>query len=93
MLFRSFGYFPTYALGNLYSAQLAEQARKDIPDFWNAVERGDFSELLTWLRDHVHRHGRMKNTAEIIEAATGRPPSPEPFLRYLEEKYAVLYPA
>ncbi len=89
----SFGYFPTYALGNLYSAQLTEQARKDIPDFWNTVEKGSFSELLLWLREHVHRHGRMKNSAEIIQDATGSPPSPEPFLRYLEEKYAVLYPA
>ena len=89
----SFGYFPTYALGNLYSAQLMEQARKDIPDLWGGVERGDFFELLLWMRTYVHRHGRVKNAAEIIEAATGRPPSPEPFLRYLEEKYAVLYPA
>jgi carboxypeptidase Taq len=89
----SFGYFPTYALGNLYSAQLMEQARKDIPDFWHAVEGGAFSELLAWMRDRIHRHGRMKTTAEIIETATGRSPSPEPFLRYLEEKYAILYPA
>ena len=89
----SFGYFPTYALGNLYSAQLMEQARLDLPDFWKTVEQGDFSELLAWLRDRVHRHGRMKNAAQIIEAVTGRPLSPEPFLRYLEEKYAVLYPA
>ncbi len=89
----SFGYFPTYALGNLYSAQLMEQARRDIPDFWKNVEQGEFSELLAWLRDRVHRHGRTKNAAEIIESVTGHPPSPEPFLRYLEEKYAVLYPA
>ncbi len=89
----SFGYFPTYALGNLYSAQLMEQAKKDIPDLLNNVERDAFPQLLAWLRDRVHRHGRMKNAAEIIESATGTPPSPEPFLRYLEEKYAVLYPA
>ncbi len=89
----SFGYFPTYALGNLYSAQLMEQARKDVADLWNGVEKGDFGGLLAWMREHVHRYGRMKNAAEIIGAATGHALSPEPFLRYLEEKYAVLYPA
>ena len=88
----SFGYFPTYALGNLYSAQLMERARQDIPDLWGGVERGDFSALLQWMREKVHRHGRMKTAAEIVEAATGRPLSPEPFLKYLEEKYSVLYP-
>jgi carboxypeptidase Taq len=89
----SFGYFPTYALGNLYSAQLMEQAKKDIPDLMNNVDGNAFPELLAWLRDRIHCYGRMKNAGEIIEAATGSRPSPEPFLRYLEEKYAVLYPA
>ena len=89
----SFGYFPTYALGNLYSAQLMDQARQDLPDLWACVERGDFAGLLLWMREKVHRHGRMKTAAEIIEAATGQAPSPESFLKYLEEKYSVLYPA
>jgi carboxypeptidase Taq len=87
----SMGYFPTYALGNLYSAQLFEQILSDIPDLWAQVENGRFDALLAWLRDRVHRHGRRKTAVELITDATGRAPSAEPYLNYLESKYLALY--
>jgi carboxypeptidase Taq len=52
-----FGYFPTYALGNLVAAQLWECIHKDIPGLEDSFRRGDFSSLLEWLRQNVHRHG------------------------------------
>jgi len=85
------GYFPTYALGNLYAAQLFEAMQRAVPDVWEQVERAEFAPILAWLREHVHRHGRRKLPVEIVRAATGAEPSAEPFLRYLEGKYRGLY--
>jgi carboxypeptidase Taq len=85
------GYFPTYALGNLYSAQLWEKLEADTPDVWQRVESGDFSPILSWLREHVHRVGRRRLGPQIVEDATGRAPEAEPYLRYLEKKYGELY--
>jgi len=87
----SFGYFPTYALGNLYAAQFMEQIEQDLPELWTQVGQGDFAPLLGWLRQHIHRVGRRKTAPELIESITGRPPESAPFLRYLERKYAALY--
>ena len=87
----SLGYFPTYALGNLYAAQLFEQILEDVPALWNHVARGDFQPLLAWLRGHVHHIGRRKTAVEIVHDATGKAPGSEAFLRYLEEKYTALY--
>lgn len=85
------GYFPTYALGNLYAAQLFEKVRQDIPELDSEVAQGYFGSLLEWLREHVHRFGRRKMATEIVRDATGREPSPEPFLQYLETKFGSLY--
>ncbi len=87
----SMGYFPTYALGNLYAAQLFEQIEEDCPALWQDVEAGQFGGFLGWLREHVHRYGRRKVATEIVHAATGEDPSPAPYLSYLEGKYSALY--
>lgn len=85
------GYFPTYALGNLYAAQLFETIEQAIPDLWARVESGDFAPLLAWLREHVHRYGRRRLAPEIVRDATGSEPSSEPYLRYLKRKFGGLY--
>ncbi len=85
------GYFPTYLLGNLYAAQLTEAVRRDISDLDDQVAQGRFSDLLSWLRHNVHRHGRRFSPPELIERATGKPPSADPFVRYLKNKYGPLY--
>lgn len=87
----SMGYFPTYALGNLYAAQLFQKIIEDIPDFWKHIENGDFAPLLDWLRRNVHRIGRRMTAKEIVEQATANTVSPEPYLAYLDNKYAPLY--
>ncbi|HSF94766.1 MAG TPA: carboxypeptidase M32 [Thermohalobaculum sp.] len=86
-----FGYFPTYSLGNIYGASLALALRHDLPDLDEYLAEGDLAPARAWLCDKVHRHGRLKSPAEIIEQATGAPPSAEPLLSYLEEKYGELY--
>ncbi len=77
------GYFPNYALGNLYAAQLMEAFLADHPTFEHDVRCGDFSKLLTWLREKVHRHGHLLPADAIVEQATGRPLDAEPFFRHI----------
>ncbi|HEX5818029.1 MAG TPA: carboxypeptidase M32 [Gemmatimonadales bacterium] len=86
-----FGYFPAYTLGNVYAAQFLEAAERDVGDFAPAWGKGDFSGLLGWLRDNVHRHGRRWTSAELVRRATGAPPDPAPLITGLRRKYGELY--
>jgi carboxypeptidase Taq len=81
------GYFPTYALGNLYAAQMMEQISIDLSGAWDQVGCGQFTSLLGWLRENVHRHGRRKTAPELIQDISGKALTPESFLRYLTSKY------
>jgi carboxypeptidase Taq len=86
------GYFPTYALGNLISAQLWEKILADVPDLEEGFERGEFGPLREWLREHVHRYGRKFTPAETLEKATGaKAIDPEPYVRYLQRKIGAIY--
>ena len=87
----AFGYFPTYTLGNLYASQLLQAMSDDLGDIDTIIESGDWSSLLDWLRPRIHEEGSKWTPSELIENATGIPPSPEPFLNYVEEKYSKLY--
>jgi carboxypeptidase Taq len=85
------GYFPTYTLGNLFAAQFWEALRRDVPELEARIARGEFGEVLGWLRERIHRHGRRFSASELCERATGRPLSAEPFTAYLEGKLRPLY--
>jgi carboxypeptidase Taq len=85
------GYFPTYTLGNLYAAQLLEAARRDIPKHDDQIRDGEFSHLLSWMRENVHSRGSVLEPADLIEEATGSAPSPDAFVRYLSSKVERLY--
>ena len=88
------GYFPTYTMGNLYSAQLFEAAR-DALGGAEALDaqfaQGTFAPLLDWLRTHVHAPGRSLTSEALCEKVTGKPLSAEPLLRHLEGKLLPLY--
>src|SRR5271157_59002 len=86
-----FGYFSTYTLGNIYAAQLFAKARADLAGLDVAFARGDFGELLAWLRDHVHRHGQRYRSVPLIERATGAKPDYRPLIASLKHKYGELY--
>ncbi len=87
-----FGYFPTYALGNLISAQIWERVIADLPDLGDAFEQGDFSPLRDWLREHLHRHGRKFTPGETLERVVGTSAiDPEPYVKYLRAKLGALY--
>jgi carboxypeptidase Taq len=86
-----FGYFPTYALGNVLAGQLWELLAADIPDLDERLAAGDFGALRESLRERVHRHGRKLTPAQTIERAVGGPLDPQPFLAYLRAKLTPLY--
>jgi carboxypeptidase Taq len=86
----SFGYFPSYALGNVIGVQLWERATSELGDLDEAFARGEFAALREWLREHVHRWGRAFEPPELMERAAGGPLDPEPYLAYLEAKVEAL---
>ena len=67
-----FGYFPTYTLGNLYAAQLAEACDEALGGLEDAVAAGRLDDVLGFMRDRVHRHGRRFDTPDLMRRATGR---------------------
>ncbi len=87
----AFGYFPTYALGNLYASMFYDQALLDIPRLEESLAGGSLLSLRDWLNEHIHRWGRQFTSKEIVQRVTGHSPSPESFLKYLEKKFGKLY--
>ena len=83
-----FGYFPTYQLGNVVSVQIWEVAQRELGDLDEQFERGEFSQLREWLREHVYRHGSMYPPRELLLRVTGSELDPEPYLKYLSAKFA-----
>jgi carboxypeptidase Taq len=85
-----FGYFPTYSLGNLVSAQLWEKLSADVGDVDEQIGAADFRQITDWLREHVWRHGRKFTPVETLQRAVGGPLDAKPYLRYLETKIGAL---
>lgn len=83
----SFGYFPSYALGNMVAAQLWYSALAQMNDLADDFGRGDFTRLLSWLRENIHRRGKRLDTRELVMSATGEPLAARALLRHLTERY------
>jgi carboxypeptidase Taq len=86
-----FGYFSTYALGNLISAQLWEKIEKDIPDLDGQIRQGKFDTLLEWLRKNVHQYGRKFLPQELVQKITGSKIDAAAYIRYLNKKFSEIY--
>ena len=82
------GYFPTYTLGNLYAAQLADAAEASVGAIDDVIPREGFRPFLEFLRDRVHRHARLLPTAQLMREATGSTLSADPFIAHLERTYS-----
>ncbi len=85
------GYFPTYALGNLIACQIWEKIASEMPDLDDQIGRGEFEPLLSWLRQHIHRHGAKFGSVDLLRSVTGQDLTAEPYLRYLQAKFGRLY--
>ncbi len=86
-----FGYFPTYALGNVIAAQLWKAANHELPDLSLSIRKGEFAHLLHWLRQKIHLHGAKLEPKQLLQLAIGEPLNAQPYLEYLQEKYSQLY--
>ena len=86
----SFGYFPSYALGSAYGVQMLRAMETEV-DVWAHVEKGDLAPVTAWLREKIHRHGRMLTPAQLLENALGAPFDPTCYTDYLTEKFTKLY--
>ena len=89
--FAGIGYFSTYALGNIISAQLWEKINAEITDLSAQIRAGKFDALLGWLRANVHVHGRKYEPQELVQKVTGSKINPAAYLRYLETKFGDVY--
>ncbi|MBI2035156.1 MAG: carboxypeptidase M32 [Candidatus Liptonbacteria bacterium] len=89
----SFGYFPTYTLGNLYAAQIFAAIKRSLGEnyFDRAENYADMRPIQEWLREKIHGFGATINSRELIKLATGEEPNPKYFRDYLEEKFNVIY--
>jgi carboxypeptidase Taq len=87
----SFGYFPSYALGNLYGLQFWQKLKADLPEAEEYIARGNFTPIRAWLSDTIYIWGRRLDPPELLKKVTGAALSAEPFLNYIEDKYAGVY--
>jgi carboxypeptidase Taq len=85
------GYFPTYALGNIYSGQILARLKKDIPDWKEQVARGTFQNVKNWLIMNIHKHGNLLDPLDLLKKATGKDVDVKDYLNYLNVKYSNLY--
>jgi carboxypeptidase Taq len=87
----SFGYFPTYTLGNLYAAQFYEAVEYEMGRLEPLFEKGNFTVLKKWLNEKIHSQGQRYKAGELCRKITGHKLSSKPFLDYLEKKFGALY--
>jgi len=85
------GYFPTYALGDVFAAQLFACAELELGSLGEQFARGEFAPLVQWLGRRVYRQGARHPSARLIEVVTGSPPDHRPLVRVLKAKYQALY--
>jgi carboxypeptidase Taq len=86
-----YGYFPSYALGNIYSGQLLACIEKNVLDWRTQISEGNFTTVKQWLVKNVHSYGNLYSPPDLIKIITGKPFTVAPFLNYLQEKYSGLY--
>ncbi len=84
------GYFPSYALGSAFAAQLAQKMAQDL-DIPALIANDEFEVVAKWLEDHVHKYGALKPMKEIVEEVSGKPFDPYIYTNYLKDKYSKLY--
>jgi len=81
------GYFPTYSIGTLLSAQIGEYIKKDISDFGEKILNKEFEPIKEWLREKVHRYGSIYPPKELLQRSFGEGVNPDYFVRYVKATY------
>jgi len=83
----NFGYFPTYALGNILAAQIWVQFQRENSDFSEILSNQNYQRILAWLQTKVHKPGTLLSGLELVEQLTGESLNAQCLLDYLAEKY------
>ena len=86
-----YGYFPSYALGNIYSGQILASMEKELQNWRNQIAEGNFRNVKQWLINNVHRYGDIYDPPDLIKKIAGKELTVDPYLNYLNEKYSKLY--
>lgn len=87
----SFGYFPTYALGNIFDGMFLEKLEEELGDVDIILAEGRIKEITAWLHEKIHKYGSLRTGKEVVEYVCGKSISAGPILKYFEEKYTKLY--
>ena len=82
----AFGYFPSYALGSAYGVQILAAMEREV-DVWGSVAAGDLAPVTAWLREHLHRYGKLLRPAELLRSAGVEPFEPRCYIGYLQRKF------
>ena len=82
----AFGYFPSYLLGHLISAQITSKMEKEIGLIDNLVENGEYEKIIFWLKNNIHRYGRSVNSMDLVRNVTGEALTSNYFLNHLKSK-------
>jgi carboxypeptidase Taq len=86
-----FGYFPSYALGNIYGGMFLAKMNKDLPGWKTAIKKGNFAPVKQWLVENIHSKGGLYDPVDLVREVTGKEISVEPFIEYLNKKFGSIY--
>ncbi|MFP3951802.1 MAG: carboxypeptidase M32 [Candidatus Bathyarchaeia archaeon] len=87
----AFGYFPSYALGNIYDGLWREKIEDDIPKWREKIRMGEFKPIKEWLTENVYNYGNLYDPEDLVKHVTGESLKVKPFLAYLERKFSLIY--
>ncbi|AZV44074.1 carboxypeptidase M32 [Peribacillus asahii] len=87
----SFGYFPSYALGYMYAAQMKQTILQDLPHYDQLLTSGNIEPIKQWLNERIHQYGKMKKPLDILKETTGEGLNAQYLISYLEDKYRDVY--
>jgi carboxypeptidase Taq len=86
-----YGYFPTYALGNIYTGQIINAIQKEDPEWQTELSKGNLENIRKWLVSNIYNRGNLYDPADLIKKATGTELTVKPYLKYLQNKYSKIY--
>ncbi|MBD3408319.1 MAG: hypothetical protein GF411_19505 [Candidatus Lokiarchaeota archaeon] len=86
-----YGYFPSYALGNVFDGMWLSALNKDVPDWRESVKEGKLNPAMDWMKKNVHHHSNMYDPLDLVKVVTGSEMSAKPFLKYLENKFEKIF--
>ncbi len=86
-----YGYFPSYALGNIYDGMFLEKINKEIPDWLSKAEKGDLMPSIEWMKKNVHNMAALYDPADLMDKITGSTLTAEPFLDHIENKFSTIF--